>query len=101
MGFEKIGDIQPRAVPEVRGPGRPVRGHQGLQRPMAGEGKSQDPCPCGACVRANHGQPAVVYPATTYRPGYELHGVDAARFYEARARGKASLEALKAKLRGA
>ena len=45
------------------------------------------PCACGDCVRANHGQPAVTFPATRFSAGYELHGVAAARYYEAQ--GKA------------
>ena len=62
--------------------------------------KNEPPCECGACVRANHGQPAVIYPATAYRAGYELHGVAARDFYRAQAAGLAALAELKAKLRG-
>ena len=50
-------------------------------------------------MRANHGQPAVRYPATRYRPAYELHGVAARDFYAAQAKGLADLAALKARLR--
>jgi hypothetical protein len=50
-------------------------------------------------VRANHGQPAVVFPETRYRRGYELHGVAARDFYAAKLKALETLSALKAKLR--
>jgi hypothetical protein len=52
-------------------------------------------------VRANHGKPAVVYPETQYRRGYELHGVEARDFYASQVKALEDLAALKRKLRGA
>lgn len=60
----------------------------------------EPPCDCGPCVRAGHGQPAVKYAATRYQPAYELHGLAAAKFYQARDKALADLAALKVKLRG-
>lgn len=51
-------------------------------------------------MRANHRRPAVVFPATTYRRGYELHGTEARDHYLAKDKALAALEALKQKLRG-
>ena len=63
-------------------------------------GTVDGPCVCGDCVRANHGQPAVVFEDTQYRRGYELHGTYARDYWAARDKAKADLEALKMKLRG-
>ncbi len=97
MGFERIDDIRKRHLPQLRNSGGPVRGHQGLQRQLAPE----PACECGDCIRANHGQPAVKFPSVLWRKGYELHGLDAKRWYDERAKGLAALSALKLKLRGA
>jgi hypothetical protein len=51
-------------------------------------------------VRANHGQPAVVFADTRYRRGYELHGTAARDYWAARDKARAEVEALKVKLRG-
>jgi hypothetical protein len=99
--MERISDIrqrlklvQPRA--EVRP--RPAAHSEVVGRaPTARE--PEPPCECGDCVRANHGKPAVKYPATRYRPAYELHGVEARDFYLAKAKALAELDALKVKLR--
>ena len=47
------------------------------------------PCACEPCVLAGHGKPAVRFEAVLGRAAYELHGVEAARWYEAQAKGLA------------
>lgn len=94
--FERIGHVGDRVVPTVRDTRGPVRGREDLQRELV----SRPACDCGACVRANHGQPAVIFEDTRYRRGYELHGTQARDWYAARDKARAELEALKVKLRG-
>ena len=51
-------------------------------------------------MRANHGKPAVKFEGNRFGPAYELHGTRARDWYAAQAKALATLEALKAKLRG-
>ena len=57
----------------------------------------ETPCPCGDCVRANTGRPAVKFDAVLWSPAYELHGVHAKRWYDAQAKALAVIADLKVK----
>ena len=92
--FESVGTIARSDLPGLRLPRGPVRGHQGVQRELV----SQPACPCGDCVRANHGQPAVQFGPTRFSPGYELHGVAARDYWADRDKAWAELDALKIRL---
>ena len=50
-------------------------------------------------MRANHGQPAVVFEDTKWRQGYELHGIQARDYWAARDKARAHLQQLRATLR--
>ena len=51
-------------------------------------------------MRANHGQPAVVFEDTKWRKGYELHGIQARDYWAARDKARAEMAELKRKLAG-